>query len=115
MPSKNWNNKNLLCVVNVFPQYEWVKPLKDKKGKRVLNAFIKVVNESNQKPNKLWVNQGGQFYNKLIPDQLGDNDISMYSTFYEGKSVIAGKVIKSLKAEKVTSKSCLSYLNKLVD
>ena len=32
-------------------------PLKDKKGKRVLNAFIEIVNESNRKPNKLWVNQ----------------------------------------------------------
>ena len=30
-----------------------VKPLKDKKGKTFLNAFIKIVNESNRKPNKL--------------------------------------------------------------
>ena len=31
-------------------KYTWVKPLKDKKGKTVLNAFIEVVNESNRKP-----------------------------------------------------------------
>ena len=30
------------------------KSLKDKKVKTVLNAFIKIVNESNYKPNKLW-------------------------------------------------------------
>ena len=30
-----------------------VKPLKDKKGKTVLIAFIKIVNKSNRKPNKL--------------------------------------------------------------
>ena len=29
------------------------KSLKDKKVKTVLNAFIKIVNESNYKPNKL--------------------------------------------------------------
>ena len=41
-----------------FPKYAWVKPLKDKKGKTVLNAFMEIVNESNRKPNKLWVDQG---------------------------------------------------------
>ena len=30
----------------------------DKKGKTVLNAFIKTVYESNHKPNKLWFDKG---------------------------------------------------------
>ena len=38
-----------------------VKPLKYKKGKIILNAFIEIVNEPNRKPNKLWVDQGGEF------------------------------------------------------
>ena len=41
----------------IFSKYAWVKPLKDRKGKRVLNAFIEIVHESNRKSNKLWVNQ----------------------------------------------------------
>ena len=45
-------------MIDIFSKYAWVKPLKDKKGKTVLNAFIEIVNESNRKPNKLWVNQG---------------------------------------------------------
>ena len=56
--SKNKNVKYLLCVIDNFTKYAWVKPLKDKKGKAVLNTFIKIVNESNRKPNKLWVDQG---------------------------------------------------------
>ena len=28
------------------------------KDKTVLNAFIKIANESNRKPSKLWVDQG---------------------------------------------------------
>ena len=71
-----------------FTKYSWVKPLKDKKGKTVLNVFIEIVNESNRKPNKLWVNQGRKFYNNL-----------MYSTHNEGKSVIAERFIKILKAK----------------
>ena len=55
---KTKNAKYFLCVIDVFTKYAWVKALKDKKGKTVLNAFIEIVNESNLKPNKLWLNQG---------------------------------------------------------
>ena len=52
---------------------------------------------------------------------LDNNDILMYSTHNEGKSLIAEKFIKTLKSKiykKMTandSKSYLPYLNKLVD
>ena len=65
LSSKNKNVKYLLCVIDIFTKFAWVKPFKDKKGKTVLNAFIKIINESNHKPNKLWVDQGREFYNKL--------------------------------------------------
>ena len=55
--SKNKNVKHLFCVIDVFTKYAWVKPLKDKKGETVLNAFIDIANESNHKPQKLWVEQ----------------------------------------------------------
>ena len=42
------NLKILTCVVDVFAKYALPKALKDKKGKTVLNAFIKIVNESNR-------------------------------------------------------------------
>ena len=44
---------NIYCLIDVFTKYAWIKPLKDKNGKTVLNAFIKIVNESNRKPDKL--------------------------------------------------------------
>ena len=55
---KNKNVEYLLYVIDVFTNNAWVKPLKDKKGKTVLNVFIEIVNESNRKPSKLWVDQG---------------------------------------------------------
>ena len=74
-----------------------VKPLKGKKGKTVLNAFIKIVNEFNRKPNKLWIYQGRKFHNKLLQEWLDNNDILMYSTHNEGKSVIAERFTKTLQ------------------
>ena len=99
LSSKNKNSKYLLYVIDVSTKYEWVKPLKGKKVETVLNDFIKIVNKSNRKPNKLWVDQRRQFYNKLVIKWLDSNDVSMYSTNNEGNSVIAERFIKTLKSK----------------
>ena len=101
LSSKNKEVKYLLCVIDVFTKYAWVKPLKDKKDKTVLNAFMEIVNESNGKSNKLWVDQGREFCNKLMEEWLDNNDILMYSTHNEGKSVIAERFIKTLKLKSI--------------
>ena len=33
------------------------------------------MNDSNRKPIQLWVGQGSEFYNKLMQEGLGKNDI----------------------------------------
>ena len=99
LSSKNKNVKYLFCAIDVFTKHAWVKPLKDKNGKTVLNAFIEVVNESNLKLNKLWVDQGRELYNKLMQEWLDKNDNSINSTHNEGKSLIAERFIKTLKAK----------------
>ena len=43
--------KYLLCLVDVFTTYKWVKFLKDEKAKTVLDGFIVLVNESKHRPN----------------------------------------------------------------
>ena len=68
LSSMNKSVKYLLCVIDAFTKYAWVKALKDKKCKTVLNAFTEIVNESNRKPNKLWDDQRGEFYNKLMQE-----------------------------------------------
>ena len=97
LSSKNKNVKYLLRAIDVFIKYAWVKPLKDEKDKTVVNAFIEIVNETNCKPNKLWVDQRREFYNKFMQEWLEINDILMYSSHKEGKSVIAERIIKNVK------------------
>ena len=106
-------------MTNVFTKYACVKPWKYKKGKTVLHVLIKIVNESNSKPNKLWVDQEKGFYNELI-QEWSDNNILMYLRHNEGKQVTAERFIRRLKGKiyKIMtandSKSCFSYLNKLI-
>ena len=57
---------NIFVCDDVFTKYVSVKHLKDKKSKTVLNAFIKIANESNHKPNELQVDQGRELYNKIL-------------------------------------------------
>ena len=78
-----------LCVIDIFSKYAWVVPLKDKKGVSIVDAFQKILDDSNRKPNKIWVDKGSEFYNNSFKKWLKDNDIEMYSTHNEGKSVVA--------------------------
>ena len=94
---KNKGIKYLLCAIDLYSKYAFVIPLKDKKGISIVNAFNKIIKQSNRKPNKIWVDQGGEFYNNVFKKWLSDNDINMYSTYNEGKSVVAESVIRTLK------------------
>ena len=55
--------KYLLCVIDLFSKYAFVVPLKDKKGVSIVNAFQSILDKSGRKPNKIWVDQGREFYN----------------------------------------------------
>ena len=50
--------RSLLCVIDIFSKYAWVVPLKDKKGVSIVNAFQKILDDSNKKPNKILVDKG---------------------------------------------------------
>ena len=96
---KNKGIKNLLCVIDLYSKYAFAIPLKDKKGISILNAFDKIIKQYNRNPNKIWVDQGGEFYNNIFKKWLSDNDIIMYSTYNEGKSVVAERFIRTLKSK----------------
>ena len=59
--------------------------------------FKKILNSSKRKPNKIWVDQGNEFYNSSFKKWLKDNGINMYSTYNEGKSAVAERFIRTLK------------------
>ena len=94
---KNKGIKYLLYAIDLYSKYAFVIPLKDKKGISIVNAFNKIIKQSNRKPNKIWVDQGGEFYDNVFEKWLSDNDINMYSTYNEGKSVLAERFIRTLK------------------
>ena len=87
----------LLCVIDIYSKYAWVVLLKDKNGVSFVNALQSILKKSNSKSNKIWVDKGGEFYNRSIKSWLEKNDIEMYSTHNEGKSVVAERFIRTIK------------------
>ena len=55
--------KYLLCVIDLFSRYSWVIPLKNKEGDSIVKGIKKILINSNKKPNKIWVDNGKEFYN----------------------------------------------------
>ena len=74
----NRGNQYLLCAIDLFSKYVWVVSLKDKRGVTIVNIFQKRISKGH-KPNKIWVDQGGEFCNNLFKRFMKTNNIEMYS------------------------------------
>ena len=89
--------KYLLCVIDLFSKYAWVIPIKDKKGTSIVNAFKKIFSDSNRKSNKIWVDQGSQFYNKSFKDFLKINNIKCIQHTMKENSLMMKDFFRTLK------------------
>ena len=89
--------KYLLNVIDIFSKYAWSIPLMDKTGKAITNAFDSIIQTSNRKPEKLWVDQGSEFFNRVMDQWLKSNNIKRYNTFNEGKAVVIERFNRTLK------------------
>ena len=60
----------IIDIFDIFSKYAWVVPLKDKKGVSIVDAFQKILKESDRKPNKMWVDKESEFYNNSFKKWL---------------------------------------------
>ena len=78
----------ILCAIDFYSKYAWVVLLKRQKGITITNSIQKFLDKSNPKFNKIWVDKGSKFNNRSLELWLQDNDIKIYSTHNEEKSVL---------------------------
>ena len=85
-------------VADIYSKCEQLfYPLKDEKGVAITNAFKNILDESNRKPNKIWLEKGSKFCNRSMKSFLQNNDTEVCSAHNKGKYVIAERFIKTLK------------------
>ena len=63
----------------------------------IIQKIQKVLNESKQKSNKIWVDKGNELYNRLMKSSLEKNAIEMDSTHNGEKSVVVERFIRTLR------------------
>ena len=85
-----------MCAIDIFSQYASVVLLKNKRGISIVNPFQKLISQG-RKPNKIWVDQGSEFCNNSFKNLLKINNIEIYSTYNEGKSIVAERFIRTFK------------------
>ena len=59
--------------------------------------MLLVLKGSNRKLNKIWVDKGSKFFNRSMKSWLEKNNIDIYSSQFEGKSVVTERFIRTLK------------------
>ena len=99
----------LLLVIDIFNKYGWIKPLKNKQGKTIVNALKEIFKESGRRPAKLWTDKGREFFNKDVRDL-----VYLYATENEEKSSIAERWIRTMK-EKMFKYFTDNKTNKYID
>ena len=106
-----------MCVIDIYSKYANM-PLKGKKGVIIVNVFQKILDDSKRKPNKIWADRGSEFCYRSTKSWLEKNDVEIYSTYNEGKSVVFERFIRTLKNKIYKNMTAVSrnvYIDKLSD
>jgi len=110
----NKGYKYLLNVIDLFSKYVYSIPLKSKSQHEVAIAFEKLF--INNKPDKVWTDQGSEFINKTFKKFLTDHNIELYHVHNEGKACVIERFNRTLgeMIEKhLTATNSKNYINKL--
>lgn len=92
----NDNVKFLLVIVDVFSRFLWVRPLKDRKAKSVIEAFKDLL-QGPRRPNAIRTDKGSEFYNRYLQHYLRDQHIKIFYALNETKANFAERYIQTLK------------------
>ena len=108
----------MLRVIDISCKYAWIFTLIGKKGISITDTFQNILDESGRKLNKIWVDKGSEFYNKSLKSWPQNNNVEIYSTHNEGKSVVAERFIRTLKSKIYKHLTLISknvYIDQLAD
>ena len=107
----------LLVVIDVFSKYVWVRPMKNKTARSLLEAFHSILSEG-RKPEKLRTDKGTEFLNESFQQYLKEKNIHFYTANNEPKAGVVERVNRTLKSKLYryfTAVNSLRYIDVLQD
>ena len=88
----------ILVVIDVFSKYLWLRPLKDKKGTSIVEAFESIFKEG-RKPERIRTDKGQEFRAKVVESVLKSKSIRHMFAESDVKASISERVIKTIKSK----------------
>jgi hypothetical protein len=95
---KNRGYNYILTVIDVLSKFAWAEPLKMKKPENVVEAFRKILKESNRKPDRLFTDRGLEFLGRPFREFLEEEGIhQLMSQNDTVKASVAERYNRTLK------------------
>ena len=86
----------LLVVIDVLSKYVWVRAMKNKTARSLLEGFNSILSEG-RKPEKLRTDKGTEFLNESFQQYLKKKGIQFYTANNEPKANVVERVNRTLK------------------
>lgn len=90
--------KYLLCVIDIFSRYAWVKPMKNKTAPTIVKAFEQILDESGRKPHRLRSDSAQDFKSRLFQQMCVDRGIRSFFTANEKQANFIERFIQTMKS-----------------
>lgn len=98
LAKQNNGYRFLLCVIDIFSRYAWVRPLRTKTGKEVAAAFKDIFDEG-RIPKRVQSDQGKEFENRDVLRLFAEHDIELFSVKSAYKAAIVERFNRTLKSK----------------
>ena len=100
--SPEWLQENdgfryIFVVIDCYTRYIWTEPLKSKTPKETWGALSAIMKRAQTHPNKLWTDEGTEFYNVLWDKECKKLGMVHYSSYGVHKACMAERAIRTLK------------------
>ena len=86
----------MLTCIDTATRYAWAIPMKNKTATESWRAFKEIL-DSGRKPNRIWADEGSEFFNDTWEGKLKALDIVLYATGNEKKAVMVERFNRTLK------------------
>ena len=83
-------------MIDIFSQYHWVEPLKDKSAINITKAFNKILKKG-RKPRILRTDAATDFTSKKFQNFLRENNIHYFTTHNEKQANYVERFIQTIK------------------
>ena len=96
--NENGGVNYLLVVIDVHSKYVWVRLIKNKTARSLLEAFDSILSKG-RKPDRLRTDKGTEFLNESFQQYLKKKNIQLYTANNEPKASVVERVNRTLKSK----------------